>query len=137
MLTSKTHLPCFQSAVYNACILFRPENHKILVRKFTRATLNSGVTQMQTEQHYAYDHNYGCRKFQVQLPRKALEIIKQRYGNIGALIRGLLAAELGEDWPANELYVKGPTNRIHHTQLSVIRSRNLKRTIKSKRRELN
>ena len=92
---------------------------------------------MQSEQQYAYDHNYGCRKFQVLLPRKALNIIKQRYGNVGALIRGLLAAELGDDWPANELYIEGPTNRIPHTQLSVIRSRNLKRTIKSKRRELN
>lgn len=93
---------------------------------------------MQTDQQqYAYDHNYGCRRFQVQLPRKALEIIKQRYGNVGALIRGLLAAELGDDWPATELYIKGPTSRIHHQKLSVIRSQTLKRTSKAKRREPN
>lgn len=65
----------------------------------------------------------GCRLFQVQLPRKALDIAKQKYGNVGALIRGLLAEELGADWPADELYIQGPTNRIHDTQLKVVTPR--------------
>ena len=62
----------------------------------------------------------GCRLFQVQLPRKALRILKERYGNIGGLIRGLLAEELGEDWPADELYIHSKFGPLHDTKLLVV-----------------
>ena len=115
-----------ESTVYKACIFSALTSSKILVLKFPRATLKTGVTQMQSDQQYAYDHNYGCRKFTVQLPRKALDIIKQRYGNAGALIRGLLAEELGEDWPKTELKISGPLDKFR-LQLKVVRPRVCKR----------
>jgi hypothetical protein len=70
----------------------------------------------------------GCRLFQVQLPRKALEIIKQRYGNTGALIRGLLAEELGPDWPADELQIVGPVDQ-HRLKLKVTKPRTCQRIL--------
>jgi hypothetical protein len=62
----------------------------------------------------------GCRLFQVQIPRKALSLLKERYGNIGALIRGLLAEQLGPDWPEDELFVYDGW-KMPHARLKVTR----------------
>ena len=54
----------------------------------------------------------GLRKFQVQLPRKALEIIKQRYGNAGARVLGnnnqiALNAYRNTQYNTHERYMTG------------------------------
>jgi hypothetical protein len=80
--------------------------------------MNAGETHLSKRNLTAES---GCRLFQVQIPRKALTLLKERHGNVGALIRGLLAEQLGPDWPEDELFVYDGS-RIPHARLKVTRS---------------
>ena len=67
------------------------------------------------------DPDYGCQPFKVMLPRKAVNMIKAKHKNVGAFIRGLIADELGADWPTDDLKIHSPAKPGHHEELQVIR----------------
>ena len=67
------------------------------------------------------EEDYGCQPFKVMLPRKAVSQIKAKHKNVGAFIRGLIADELGVDWPLNDLKIHNPAKPGYREELKVIR----------------
>ena len=69
---------------------------------------------------FAYDRNFGCQLFQVQIPKKALIKLKAKYRNVGAAIRGMIQQDLGPDWPNEEVVIGEPTRHQQRKVLLVI-----------------
>ncbi len=67
------------------------------------------------------DPHYGWQPFKVMLSRKAVRMVKAKHKNVGAFIRGLIADELGADWPGNDLKIHNPVKPGHREKLHVIR----------------
>ena len=69
---------------------------------------------------FPYDRNFGCQLFQVQIPKKALIKLKTKYKNVGAAIRGMIAQDLGPDWPADEVHILNGVTQKKGPRLAVI-----------------
>ena len=69
---------------------------------------------------FAYDRNFGCQLFQVQIPKKALIKLKAKYRNVGAAIRGMIQQDLGPDWPNEEVVISESADHEKRKILLVI-----------------
>ena len=69
----------------------------------------------------AADSDHGCQSFKMMLPRKVVNMIKAKHKNVGAFIRGLIADELGADWPTGDLKIHNPAKPGQREELQVIR----------------
>jgi len=63
---------------------------------------------------------HGSANYTLYIPRKALDLLKERHGNTAAIIRGMIADYLGDEWPDSQCYKANLFMDSHH-KLKVIR----------------